>query len=162
MRQSKISKTSLIVLSGLAATVLVSSFFVADVQGQMMKMMKPKMVTLKGTVIDLTCSAKGKAMMNSWHNAKSDDHMTPDGPKKTCATMCLKGGQPAALFSGDSITAVFACNPQATLSNFAQDNVEVRGFWAGDGTSVKTFVPQKIRKSGSGSWQDVNCATMHG
>lgn len=124
------------------------------------QMSKPKMVTLKGTLIDLTCASKGKAMMNSWHNAESNDHMTPNGPQKQCATMCLKGGQPAALFDGGKITAVLACNPRATLSDFAAEKVELTGFWAGDGKLVKTFIPQQIR-SGAGAWQEVDCATMH-
>ena len=117
------------------------------------------MVTLSGRVIDLTCASKGNAMMNNWRNAE-DNHMMPDGEMKSCATMCLKGGQPAALFSGGQITAVFSCNPQATLSNYAAQSVEVQGHWAGAGSDVKPFVTIKIR-SGGGSWEDVNCATMH-
>jgi hypothetical protein len=61
--------------------------------------------------------------------------MMPTGEMKSCATMCLKGGQ---------ITAVFSCNPQATFSNYADQSVEVQGHWAG-----------------GGAWEDVNCATMH-
>lgn len=125
------------------------------------QMKQPKMETLSGTIIDLTCAAKGKAMMDNWYNAENNDHMTPDGKQTACAVMCLQGGQPAALFSGNEISAVFACNPRATLANYAAKNVEVQGFWAGDGKSVKTFVPTKIRQKGSGSWVDVNCATMH-
>ena len=62
--------------------------------------------------------------------------------------------------SGGEITAVFSCNPQATLSNYAAQSVEVQGHWAGAGAAVKPFVPMKIR-AGGGSWEDVNCATMH-
>jgi len=124
------------------------------------QMKQPKEVTLSGTVIDLSCAAKGKAMMDSWKNTE-DDHMMPDGNvQKQCATMCLKGGQPAALFAKGEIAAVFACNARGTLSDFAAKSVNVQGYWAGDGNEVKTFVPMKIR-SGSGSYQDVNCATMH-
>ena len=151
-------------------TALMSFFFVlitfaaslsgTELQAQM-KMKQPEMVTLKGTVIDLTCASKAKATMDSWANTKND-HMMPGGKiQKSCAVMCLKGGQPAALFSGGKITAAFACNPRATLADFAADSVEVQGFWAGDGKDVKAFVPQKIRAQGSSSWQDVNCATMH-
>ncbi len=142
-----------------AVTAFAVSFFGAELQAQMKK---PKMVTLSGTVIDLTCASKAKAMMDSWGNTKND-HMMPDGKvQKSCAVMCLKGGQPAALFSGRKIIAAFACNPRATLADFAAESVEVQGFWAGDGKDVKTFVPQKIRAKGSSAWQDVNCATMHG
>lgn len=124
------------------------------------QMAEPQMVTLKGTVIDLTCASKGKAMANSWMNTEQD-HMMPDGnTQKSCATMCLMGGQPAALFADDKISAVFSCNPRATLAKFAAESVEVQGFWAGEGVDVKPFVPVKIR-SGSGAWQDVDCATMH-
>jgi len=132
-------------------------FFGTNVAAQMGQ---PDMVSLRGTLIDLTCAAKGNAMMNSWANTKQD-HMMPDGNvQKSCATMCLQGGQPAALFAGNQITAVLACNPRPTLANYAAQNVEVQGFWAGAGSDVKPFVPMKIR-SGSGSWQDVDCATMH-
>lgn len=139
----------------IAATCLLG--MVAGVQAQMNE---PEKVTLKGSVIDLTCASKGFAMSGKWVNAE-EDHMMPDGKTQpSCATMCLRGGQPAALFDGNGITAVFACNPRATLANYASQEVEVQGYWAGDGKDVNTFVPLKIR-AGSGSWQDVNCATMH-
>ena len=146
----KLTRSSILAILALAVCIC----FVALSLGQMKK---PTMATLKGTLIDLTCSAKGNAMMGSWGNAENNDHMTMDGKKAECATMCLTGGQPAGLFSNGKITAVFACNPRATLSKFAAQNVEVQGFWAG---GEAAFVPAKIR-SGSGSWQDVDCATMH-
>ena len=136
--------------------LLLISFAAVDLQAQMSQ---PEMTTLSGRVIDLTCASKGNAMMNNWRNVE-DNHMMPTGEMKSCATMCLKGGQPAALFSGGQITAVFSCNPQATLSNYAAQSVEVQGHWAGAGAAVKPFVPMKIR-AGGGSWEDVNCATMH-
>ena len=78
------------------------------------QMGQPDMVSLKGTLIDLSCAAKGNAMMNSWANTKQD-HMMPDGNvQKSCATMCLQGGQPAALFASNQVIAVLACNPRAT------------------------------------------------
>lgn len=120
-----------------------------------------KTVTVSGMVIDLTCASKGKVAMNSWYNAENDDHHTQDGPKPGCATMCLKGGQPAALFSKGRVTAVFACNPRATLSNYAVKEVEVQGYWAGSSDDVKELVPQKIRAVGATEWEEVNCATMH-
>lgn len=123
------------------------------------QMKQPKMVTLSGTIADLTCASKGNAMMGNWHNAENNDHMTPEGTKRECATMCLRGGQPAALFASNDLKAVLACSPQFTLANFAAQDVEVQGFYAG-GKDVKTFVPQKIRAKG-GSWEDVQCAEMH-
>ncbi len=143
------------VLVAALGLLLVISLAGVHLQAQMNQ---PEMVTLSGRVIDLTCASKGNAMMNNWRNVE-DNHMMPDGEMKSCATMCLKGGQPAALFSGGQITAVFSCNPQATLSNYAAQSVEVQGHWAGAGSDVKPFVPIKIR-SGGGSWEDVNCATM--
>lgn len=124
------------------------------------QMQEPKMVTLSGTVIDLTCAAKGTAMTDSWMNVKQDRMMKDGGTQKACATMCLMGGQAAALSADGQIAAVFACNPRATLAGFAAESVEVQGFWAGEGADVKPFVPTKIRK-GSGAWQDVDCMTMH-
>lgn len=127
------------------------------------EMMKPDMVTLSGTVIDMTCSAKGRALSGKWYNAEHDDHMTPDGKKTACATMCLKGGQPAGLFDGDKITAIFGCNPRATLADYAAKDVQVMGFWGGSAADTgKTFIPMKIRADGDSSWQQVDCATMHG
>jgi hypothetical protein len=152
MRLKNCSKLGLVMVA-LAFVPL----FGVNVEAQMGQ---PDTVSLKGTLIDLTCAAKGNAMMNSWGNTKQD-HMMPDGNvMKSCATMCLQGGQPAALFAGNQVTAVLACNPRNTLAKYAAQNVEVQGFWAGAGSDVRPFVPTKIR-AGSGSWQDVDCATMH-
>lgn len=132
-------------------------FAVAPLQAQ------PDMVTVSGTIADLTCAAKGKVMMGSYHNAENDEHKTPEGPKPGCATMCLKNGQPAALYDGEKITAVLACNAKWTLAEFAAEEVEVEGFWAGSPEDdARSFVPVKIRSADGGEWQDVDCATMHG
>lgn len=149
MRKSFSAKLAIVAALTLSVTLAVQA-----------QMKQPEVVTLKGTVIDLTCASKAYAMSGKWVNAKQD-HMMPDGKvNKDCATMCLKGGQPAALLNGGQITAVFACNPRATLADYAAQEVEVQGFWAGDGSDVKTFVPAKIR-AGAGSWTNVDCATMH-
>ncbi len=137
----------------LSALALVAAIALAD-------MKQPKTVTLSGTLIDLTCASKGKAMMNSWQNV-GNDHMMPDGKiKNSCAKLCLTTGQPAALWSNNQIRAVLACDPKTTLANFAGEKVEVQGFWAGDGKEVKTLVPTKIRQ-GAGEWKDVVCQEMH-
>lgn len=130
----------------------------ASVYAQMMK--EPEMKTIKGSVIDMTCASKGHAMSGMWGNAK-DDHMMADGKmQKGCGTMCLKGlNQPAGLFDGKTVSAVFACNPSLTLAEYSGKQVEVQGFWAGE-DSVKTFVPAQIRE-GSGAWKPVACSTMH-
>lgn len=124
------------------------------------QMAKPEMATVSGTLADLTCAVKGKAMMDSWANAENNEHMTPDGAAPGCAAMCLKGGQPAGLYSDGDMIAVLACNPKETLANYAAQEVELQGFWGG-GEATKNFVPAKIRAAG-GEWEDVNCATMHG
>ncbi len=143
---------------GLAMVALAFvSLFGMNVEAQMGQ---PDMVSLKGTLIDLTCAAKGNAMMNSWGNTKQDHMMADGNMQKSCATMCLQGGQPAALFAGNQVTAVLACNPRPTLAAYAAESVEVQGFWAGAGSDVKPFVPTRIRK-GTGAWEDVDCATMH-
>lgn len=121
---------------------------------------QPKMATIRGTVVDLTCSSKAYAMGMKWANTK-DDHVVVGGQmQKDCAAMCLKSGQPAAVFSGSTLTAVLACDPRQSLARYASDQVELQGFWAGDSKDVKTFVPQKIRV-GSGAWNDVACAEQH-
>jgi len=126
----------------------------------------PKMESLSGTLADYSCASKGKVMMNSWYNATHDDHKTPEGPKEHCATMCLKNlGQPAALFDAnkEKMVAVFACNPAITLGDYAAQDVEVQGFWAGAASdSPRAFVPTKIRAAGGSAWNDVSCAEMHG
>ncbi len=156
MRFNNFSKRGL-VMAAVALTVLAVSFFGTDVAAQMGQ---PETVSLRGTLIDLSCAAKGNAMMNSWDNT-GQDHMMPDGNvQKSCATMCLMGGQPAALFADNQITAVLACNPRATLAAYAAQSVELQGFWAGAGSDVKPFVPTRIR-AGSGAWEDVDCATMN-
>jgi hypothetical protein len=142
MNKSRVVVSAILAVAALA--------FVVGAQAE------PKMETLKGTIIDLTCAAKGKGMKDMWVNAK-ENHMMPDGKTQAnCATMCLKGGQPAALFDGKGIKAVLACNPRATLSQFSSKEVEIQGFWGGE----KAFVPVKIRV-GSDAWTDVDCATMH-
>jgi hypothetical protein len=137
--------------------VVTVSLVVAAVTAAQMN--EPEMTTIEGSVVDMTCASKGHAMMGTWVNAK-DDHMMPEGMKKACGTMCLRGLQPAGLFDGETITAVFACNSRATLSNYSGKQVEVQGFWAGEDT-VKTFVPTMIRNAGSGEWEEVQCANMH-
>ena len=123
------------------------------------QMKQPEMTSIKGSVVDMTCASKGHAMMGEWVNAK-DDHMMEGGKmQRGCGTMCLKGSQPAGLFDGSTVTAVFACNPALTLADYSGKQVEVQGYWAGE-KSIQMFVPMKIRE-GSGSWQDVECATMH-
>ena len=150
MRQSLIRKSTVVAV---VAICLIAGGLYAT------QMNKPEMKTIKGSVIDLTCASKGHAMMGKWGNAK-DDHMMEDGTmQKGCGTMCLKGSQPAGLFDGTTVSAVFACNPAHSLAAYSGKQVEVQGFWAGD-KSVQTFIPMKIRE-GSGSWQDVQCATMH-
>ncbi len=77
--------------------------------------------------------------------------------------MCLRGGQPAALFADNEIQAVFGCNPRATLADYAAQEVDVQGFWGGSKEDdARTFIPAKIRKKGESEWKDVDCATMHG
>ena len=92
-----------------AITVLAVSFFGVGIKAQTEL---PERVMVRGTVIDLSCASTGKALTGSWENTGLD-HMMADGTiQKNCLEMCLKGGQPAALFSRGEITAVLACNPR--------------------------------------------------
>ena len=126
------------------------------------KMGKPETVTVSGKLIDLSCAAKGQAMMGSDHNALNDTHMTPDGEMASCATMCLKGGQPAGIYSDGKITATLLANASLNLYKFAAKDVDVQGFWAGKNKNeVATFFPQKIRLQGTEEWTDVQTAQMH-
>ncbi len=143
---------------------LVSLFVTAQTQA-------PETVVIRGRVVDLTCAVKGKVMTEAWNNV-GQDHMMADGNiQKGCAAMCLTGGHPAALFSDNAITAVFACNPRGsvvseyTLAKYAAAPVEFQGYWA----SAGVFVPQKVRRTtlsvesryGSGGWRTLDCAIMH-
>ena len=62
-------------------------------------------MTVKGKLIDLSCAQKGMVMMSSKYNAENDTHKTPKGDVAKCGTMCLKGGQPAGLFSDGKVKA---------------------------------------------------------
>lgn len=127
-----------------------------------MKMQKPKIVTIAGKVVDLSCAAKGAYLMGTNHNALNDDHMTPNGKMAACATMCLKGGQPAAIYKDDKIVATLLANASLNLYKFAAKDVEVQGWWAGKKKdSVKTFMPAKIRLKGTKEWTEVRTAQMH-
>jgi hypothetical protein len=164
-------KWGLIVVDTVIA-VLVVAFFVTDLRAQMKH---PQTVVLKGRIIDLSCGAKGKERTGTWNNV-GQDHVMADGSiQKDCATMCLMGGQPAALFSDNKVTAVLVCNPRGsgasehTLVKYASAPVEVQGYWVGSETEVKAFVPLQLRRTvlsidsryGSGGWRDLDCALMH-
>ena len=162
-------------LMSLAILVLASSFLRTRVKAQKNE---PQAVILKGRVIDLTCAVKGKVAMGAWNNI-AQDHMMADGNlQKGCASLCLLGGQPAALFSDNQITAVFACNPQGsgvaphqgyTLAGNVAQASEVEGYWLDDNAETGLFVPLKIRRAiltaerryGSGGWLELDCGPMH-
>ena len=132
----------------------------SDEKGKM-EMKKPEMVVISGVLADMTCAAKGQ-LMGSEHNAKNDTHMTPDGPKKRCATMCLKGGLPAGLYSDGKISAALLADASKNLYKFAAEEVEIQGYWAGEkDNDVKTFVPAEIRSKGSEKWTKVETGGMH-
>ena len=144
-------------VAGVAALVLTSM-----AHAQEKKMGKPETVTVSGKLVDLSCAAKGQAMMGSDRNALNDTHMTPKGEIASCATMCLKGGQPAGIYSDGKITATLLANASLNLYKFAAKDVDVQGFWAGNGKNeVATFFPQKIRLQGTKEWTDVQTAQMH-
>ena len=149
----------------LAAAFAVALAFTSVAQaqaGDKGKMKKPETVTISGKLIDMSCAAKGQALMGSDHNAVNDTHMTPKGDMEQCATMCLKGGQPAGIYSDGKITATLLANASLNLYKFAAKDVDVQGFWAGkDKDTVKTFMPAKIRIKGTKDWTDVQAAQMH-
>ncbi len=121
----------------------------------------PTTTTLFGRLVDLTCASRGIAQRGSWQHAENH-HATEAGEIQACATQCLKAGQPAALFDGKKITAVFACSPQKTLADYAAQEVEVQGFWAGTKKdAARAFVPKKIRRKNETGWITVDCGYMH-
>ncbi len=172
MKFNRSSKWTL--LMSLALLILATSLTRTRVKAQEND---PQTVILKGRVIDLTCAVKGKVAMGAWNNI-AQDHMMEDGNlQKGCATLCLLGGQPAALFFDNKITAVFACNPQGsgvaphqgyTLAGNVAQASEVEGYWLDDQAETGIFVPLKIRRAiltaerryGSGGWLELDCGAM--
>lgn len=147
-------KTRLFILAVAVLTALAASLGA--------QMNEPKIVTLTGKIIDVTCAVKHKAMTDSWHNAENNKHLSPEGVKPKCAEMCLRGGQPAGLFVHGRIEAALACNPRLTLADYAAEEVELEGFWGGGRyDKMQSFVPLKIRRPGESDWTPVNCLTMH-
>ena len=125
-------------------------------------MKKPEIVTISGKLVDLSCAAKGQALMGSDNNAINNEHMTPNGKIANCATMCLKGGQPAGIYSDGKLTATLLANASLNLYKFAAKDVEVQGFWAGKKKDkTATFMPAKIRLKGTTDWTEVQTAQMH-
>lgn len=152
----KMNRTFTFLVAGVAALMLTSMAHAEK------KMGKPETVTVSGKLVDLSCAAKGQAMMGSNHNAENDTHMTPKGEMASCATMCLKGGQPAGIYSDGKLTATLLANASLNLYKFAAKDVDVQGFWAGnDENKTATFFPQKIRVQGTSDWTDVQTAQMH-
>lgn len=144
---------------GLALSLVALS---ASAQADKKKMKGPETVTISGKLVDLSCAAKGEVMMGSDANALNDTHMTPNGKVESCATMCLKGGQPAGIYKKGKLTATLLANASLNLYKFAAKDVEVQGFWAGKKKDdVKTFMPAKIRLKGTSEWTDVMAAEMH-
>lgn len=125
-------------------------------------MMKPKMEVVSGVLADMTCAAKGQAM-GIEQNATSDTHMMgPGQQQEKCATMCLKGGQPAGLYADGKIVATLLADPSKNLYKFAAQKVDIEGYWAGKPENdVKTFVPARIRLSGTKDWTEVKTGQMH-
>ncbi|MCH7908501.1 MAG: hypothetical protein IIB38_02655 [Candidatus Hydrogenedentes bacterium] len=153
----KLNRSFTYLVVGVAALMLTSMAHAQD-----KKMGKPETVTVSGKLIDLSCAAKGQAMMGSDRNALNDTHMTPKGEVASCATMCLKGGQPAGIYSDGKITATLLANASVNLYKFAAKDVDVQGFWAGnDKNTVATFMPQKIRLQGTKEWTEVQTKQMH-
>ena len=153
----KMNRTFTFLVAGVAALMLTSMAHAQD-----KKMGKPETVTISGKLIDMSCAAKGQAMMGSDRNALNDTHMTPKGEVASCATMCLKGGQPAGIYSDGKITATLLANASVNLYKFAAKDVDVQGFWAGnDKNTVATFMPEKIRLQGTKEWTEVQTRQMH-
>ncbi len=146
-------------LMGLALSLVA---FSASAEAKKKKMKAPETVTISGKLVDMSCAAKGEVMMGNNHNALNNTHMTPNGKMESCATMCLKGGQPAGIDTKGKLTATLLANASLNLYKFAAKDVEVQGFWAGKKKEhVKTFMPAKIRIKGTTQWTDVEATAMH-
>ena len=120
----------------------------------------PERVAISGHLVDFSCATHSYARTGEWDDT---EHILPCPTKEAtaaeCARRCLKGGQPAALFDGESILAIFMCNARTTLADFAAEHVEIEGYWSHK--DARTFVPFKIRRHQEDEWQSVSCATMY-
>ena len=172
MRFNSCSKFALLTFS-LAFTLLAMSCLRISEEAETDQ---PQIITVKGWLVDLTCAVKGHILTGAWNNI-GEDHMMADGNiQKRCASLCLKGGQPAALFSDNKITAVLACNPAGSgssrsyLARFVAMEVEVQGYWADGAAKTGIFVPSRIRRGilrardrygSGGGGRDLDCGTVH-
>lgn len=94
-------------------------------------------VTVEGTLVDSACYLKDGAATN--------DH----GPMKSCGTMCLKGGTPAAVLTKDKkLHLIVAASP--ALADHVGSIVRVTG--EANGTAI---LAQKVQVNKGGKWEDV-------
>lgn len=97
-------------------------------------------VTIEGTLVDSACYLKDAATHN--------DH----GPMKSCGTMCLKGGTPAAVVTKDQKLHVIVVSSHA-LADHVGSTVRVTGEANGN-----VILAQKVQVNKAGKWEDVKIA----
>lgn len=120
----------------------------AGPQGGMMAMPKP--VTIEGTLVDSKCYS-----MNAMNSG--NDHMTPKGEVKACATACASMGIPVGVLDKKgALTIVIA--PANLFASHMTKTARVTGAPAVDGHGV---IADKVEvKEADGSWKDVPVVTM--
>lgn len=94
-------------------------------------------VTVEGTLVDSVCYLKD--------GAATDDH----GAMKDCGTMCLKGGNPAAIVTKDKKIQVIIA-PSTSLADYVGQTIRVTG--DAHGTAI---LAQKAQVNKDGKWVDI-------
>lgn len=138
-----------------AITSMVAGGLLAPVaraqDGSSTKQQKPavKKITVEGTLIDTKCYA-----MN--HANVGNDHQSPDGVMKGCATKCAKDGIPVAVLQENGKVLILAVPAKAFAPYMAQ-HVRVVGMVPFEGA----FIPDKVEvRSADGKWKQVEITTM--
>lgn len=105
--------------------------------------------TVEGTLVDSKCFG----MMPS---NKGNDHQSPAGLMKSCATKCAKDGIPVAVLQSNGKVLILAAPAKAFASHMAE-HVRVVGKIPFEGT----IIPEKVEvRSADGKWKEIEISTM--
>ncbi len=110
---------------------------------------KDSKVAVEGTLVDSKCYG----MMRS---NTGNDHQSPDGLMKGCATKCAKDGIPVAVLQKNGKVLILAA-PAAVFAPHMAKHVRVVGKVPFEGT----IIPDKVEVlSEDGKWKEVKITTM--
>ena len=99
--------------------------------------------TYSGTLVDSKCYVA--------YNQTANDH-GPNGSKKNCGTLCLKGGTPGALLTSDKKFYVILA-PSTALAPYVGQEIRVTGSIVSGSIN-----PSKVEVNQNGTWEEVKLA----